>query len=106
MVDDGWWTVDDYYRPPCSCYSLQQQVQLIVTPKRKMMPRKKDPSPKKKDFSDLTEHATGGNGFDPDGLIAAEESGELDEPIIQALMSAASEAEAKAQAAPEEIEQL
>ncbi|MGA7733698.1 MAG: endopeptidase La [Chloroflexia bacterium] len=45
------------------------------------MPRKKDPQ--KSELEELVRHATGGNGFDAEGLLEAEEAGDLDEPIVE-----------------------
>ena len=46
------------------------------------MPRKKEPTTPRNELDELLEHVPTGNGHDPEGLADAEESGELDEPII------------------------
>src|SRR4051812_21480683 len=46
------------------------------------MPRKKEPTTPHNELDELLEHVPTGNGHDPEGLADAEESGELDEPII------------------------
>src|SRR6266568_2987319 len=46
------------------------------------MPRKKDPTSQHNELDQLLDHLPTGNGHDAEGLADAEESGELDEPIV------------------------
>src|SRR4051794_27590196 len=70
------------------------------------MPRKKDPIPPHNELDELLDHLPSGNGHDAEGLADAEESGELDEPIIDTRPSRQAKAKAKsatetAESAPE-----
>jgi ATP-dependent Lon protease len=62
------------------------------------MPRKKDPTPTRSELDELLDHLPTGNGHDAEGLADAEESGELDEPIVDVR----AERKARAQSALEE----
>ncbi|MEO8289315.1 MAG: endopeptidase La [Chloroflexota bacterium] len=62
------------------------------------MPRKKNTIPEHDELDELLEHVPHGNGHDPEGLLDAAESGELDEPIVDP--RPVRKPRAKAEAAP------